>query len=80
MLASVARSYVNLTLACPQCLDTGAEFKFDHVHSKQDVAWAFGDALLQLLDALPEPLLPTSLHPRCTEVTSRDEAFEVSGY
>lgn len=59
------------------CLDTGAEFKFDHVHSKQDVAWAFGDALLQLLDALPEPLLPTSLHPRCAEVTSRDEAFEL---
>lgn len=34
-------------------------------------------ALLELLDSLPEPVVPASLHLQCTLMTSRDEAFEV---
>lgn len=30
-----------------------------------------------MLDALPEPVIPQALHPKCAQVTTRDEAFEV---
>jgi phosphatidylinositol-bisphosphatase len=41
------------------------------------LALAFAQTLLQLLDSLPEPVIPISLHARCAQATSRDEAFEV---
>jgi inositol polyphosphate 5-phosphatase INPP5B/F len=41
------------------------------------LALAVAQTLLQLLDSLPEPVIPVSLYARCAQVTSRDEAFEV---
>jgi hypothetical protein len=41
------------------------------------MALAFAQTLLQFLDSLPEPLIPVSLHARCAQIKSRDEAFEV---
>lgn len=41
------------------------------------VAVAFADALLQLLDSLADPIIPAPLHTKCTQIASRDEAFEV---
>ena len=34
---------------------------------------------MELLRSLPEPLAPWALHPACTDVMDRDEAFEVRG-
>ena len=44
-----------------------------------EVARAFADTLLQLLDSLTEPIVPASLHAKCAETANRDEAFEVNG-
>ena len=44
-----------------------------------ELAHAFADTLMQLLESLTEPIIPASLHVRCTQTTSRDEAFEVTG-
>ncbi|KAI0672159.1 DNase I-like protein [Trametes maxima] len=58
-------------------LDTGADFTFDDPDKNPKVALAFADALLQFLDSLIEPVIPTLLHARCVETKSRDEAFEL---
>ncbi|TFK84297.1 DNase I-like protein [Polyporus arcularius HHB13444] len=58
-------------------LDTGGEFDFGAAEKESKVALAFGDTLLQLLDSLSEPVIPPALHPRCAQMTSRDEAFEL---
>jgi hypothetical protein len=34
--------------------------------------------LLAFLRSLPEPIVPFSLHQRCAEITSQDEAIEVN--
>ncbi|KAK6974368.1 inositol polyphosphate 5-phosphatase OCRL-1 [Favolaschia claudopus] len=60
-----------------ECLDTGAEFPFSATPNDDKVPIAFGETLLRLLDSLPEPLVPVDLYPRCSETTSRDEAFEL---
>lgn len=60
-----------------QSLDTGAEFTVDGPKSDPKTALAFADALLQLLASFVEPVIPTALHAKCAEMTSRDEAFEV---
>ena len=62
-----------------QCLDTGAEFDLDESEGKGKVALAVADTLAQLLDSLVEPVVPAALHGRCAEMSSRDEAFEVTG-
>ncbi|KAJ8488584.1 hypothetical protein ONZ51_g3464 [Trametes cubensis] len=59
------------------CLDTGAEFDLDESEGKGKVALAVADTLAQLLDSLVEPVVPTALHGRCAEMSSRDEAFEL---
>ncbi len=61
-----------------QNLDTGAEFTVGGPESDPTVALAFADTLLQLLGSFVEPVIPTSLHAKCAEMTSRDEAFEVT--
>lgn len=43
----------------------------------EKIACGFAATLVQFLEALPEPLIPPSLHQRCSEVTSKDEAFGV---
>ncbi|KAJ7178211.1 DNase I-like protein [Mycena filopes] len=71
-----------------ECLDTGADFPFPSTPSaagaqddfdKPAIAIAFGETLIRLLNALPEPLVPVELHARCAEISlgGRDEAFEL---
>lgn len=38
---------------------------------------AVAHALIALLDSLPEPIIPFSLHTRCATVNDREEALEV---
>ena len=58
-----------------QCLDTGAEFPFHK--SEKETSLAVGDAFIRLLELLPEPIIPVSLVARCTEVSNKDDAFQV---
>ncbi|KAJ7111389.1 Endonuclease/exonuclease/phosphatase [Mycena epipterygia] len=60
-----------------ECLDTGAEFPFSPNPKDDKAPVAFGETLLRLLDSLTEPIVPTELHTRCVDMTSRDEAFEM---
>ncbi|OBZ76964.1 Inositol polyphosphate 5-phosphatase OCRL-1 [Grifola frondosa] len=60
-----------------ECLDTGAEFVFGCSETEPRVAWAVADTLVRLLESLSEPVVPASLHARCIQMTSRDEAFEL---
>jgi len=66
----------HLITAIRECLDTGADFP---IGSKNDssLALAFAQTLLQFLDSLSEPVVPVSLHARCAQTNSREEAFEV---
>jgi hypothetical protein len=60
-----------------QCLDSGEEFAFSPSTDDPMIVVAFGSTLLQLLNSLVEPIVPSTLHSRCAQVSSRDEAFEV---
>ncbi|KAL6304662.1 DNase I-like protein [Sparassis latifolia] len=60
-----------------ECLDTGADLDCVEQCKESRFALAVGECLLQLLAALPEPVVPIDLHPRCVQMTSRDEAFEL---
>lgn len=60
-----------------ECLDTGEEFPFSPSDNEPHIALAFSMTLLQLLNTLTEPVVPASLHQRCIQMTSRDEAFEL---
>lgn len=71
---------VNVKFSILQSLDTGEEFPSFSDHSSSDVALAFGTTLLELLDALTEPVIPYAVQERCAQATSRDEAFEVSAH
>lgn len=66
--------YLETLTTTHQCLDTGHEFPYSE---DPNVALAFGETLLQLLDSLAEPVIPPMLHAKCLQATSRDEAFEV---
>ncbi|THH21414.1 hypothetical protein EW146_g123 [Bondarzewia mesenterica] len=58
-------------------LDTTADISSPANAATEAFAHAVATVLLALLDSLPEPVIPFSLHARCAEVSSRDEAFEV---
>ncbi|KAJ3544105.1 hypothetical protein NMY22_g2904 [Coprinellus aureogranulatus] len=61
-----------------ECLDTGDEFPWPPATTKEPhIPLAFGSTLLMLLDSLTEPVIPGILHPKCVEMTNRDEAFEL---
>lgn len=66
-----------MVLSRKQCLDTGAEFPFVPNDADTRIHLAFAVTLLRLLDSLVDPVIPATLHSRCTQMTSRDEAFEV---
>jgi len=68
----------HLVATIRECLDTGAKFP-EVIKNDPRLALAFAQALLQLLDSLSEPIIPVSLHARCAQITSRDEAFELLG-
>ncbi|KZT26139.1 DNase I-like protein [Neolentinus lepideus HHB14362 ss-1] len=69
-----------LVASIRESLDTGADFIFkantDGQYDRQTKT-AFGEALLQFLDSLVEPVIPRHLYSRCLQVNDRDEAFEV---
>ncbi|KAJ3980467.1 DNase I-like protein [Lentinula detonsa] len=58
-------------------LDTGNEFPYSHDTRERSIPIAFGAALMELLESLPEYIVPKELHGRCMAVEDRDEAFEV---
>ncbi|KAJ3794881.1 DNase I-like protein [Lentinula aff. detonsa] len=58
-------------------LDTGNEFPYSHDTRERSIPIAFGAALMELLESLPEYIVPKELHGRCVAVEDRDEAFEV---
>ncbi|TDL27765.1 DNase I-like protein [Rickenella mellea] len=58
-------------------LDTGNEISAEEKLSDPHVAIAVGETLLRFLDSLTTPVVPASIHARCMEATSRDEAFEI---
>ncbi|KAJ3741434.1 DNase I-like protein [Lentinula detonsa] len=58
-------------------LDTGNEFPYSHDTRERSIPIAFGAALMELLESLPEYIIPKELHGRCVAVEDRDEAFEV---
>ncbi|THH19550.1 hypothetical protein EW146_g1630, partial [Bondarzewia mesenterica] len=58
-------------------LDTTADISSPANAATEAFAHAVATVLLALLDSLPEPVIPFSLHARCAEVSSRDEAFEM---
>ncbi|KAF5384264.1 hypothetical protein D9615_003431 [Tricholomella constricta] len=60
-----------------ECLDTGDDFPFSPEDASPGVALAFAMTLLRFLDSLIDPVVPASLHSRCVQMTSRDEAFEL---
>ncbi|KAF9531074.1 Endonuclease/exonuclease/phosphatase [Crepidotus variabilis] len=60
-----------------ECLDTGDEFPYSPQTSDTQTRLAFASTLLRLLNSLPEAVIPSHLHPRCLEMSNRDEAFEV---
>ncbi|TFK52904.1 DNase I-like protein [Heliocybe sulcata] len=63
-----------------ECLDTGEEFTFkaeaDGRYDRKTTI-AFGEALLQFLKSLVEPVIPRHLHSKCVQINDRDEAFEL---
>jgi len=62
-----------------ECLDTGSDFPYPIDTSDPKIPLAFATTLLRLLDSLVEPVIPASVHPRCIEMTNRDEAFDLLG-
>lgn len=62
-------------------MDTGADlegFKAkDESLDQAAYAHAVAHTLIALLDSLPEPIIPFSLHTRCAAVNDREEALEV---
>ncbi|KAJ3724182.1 DNase I-like protein [Lentinula guzmanii] len=58
-------------------LDTGNEFPYSHDTRERSIPIAFGAALMELLESLPEYIVPKELHGRCVALEDRDEAFEV---
>ncbi|KAF8065021.1 DNase I-like protein [Lyophyllum atratum] len=67
----------NLVDTIRECLDSGDDFPFAPECDDPQVALAFATTLIRFLDSLVDPIVPVSLHPRCAQMTSRDEAFEL---
>ena len=60
-----------------QSLDSGADFPSHSEEQKHAFQLSVAQCLLQLLDSLPEPIVPFSAQSGCLKAASRDEAFEV---
>ncbi|KAF8581126.1 DNase I-like protein [Ramaria rubella] len=60
-----------------QPLDTSKGVSFPEGADSRSIALAFGDALLQFLDSLTEPVIPWVLHPRCALAKDREDVFEI---
>ncbi|KAL4269489.1 Inositol polyphosphate-related phosphatase domain-containing protein [Pleurotus pulmonarius] len=57
-------------------LDTGTDFPYPVGDVDPAISRAFWDTLWELIMSLTEPIVPFTLQARCTQMTSRDEAFE----
>ncbi|TBU57913.1 DNase I-like protein [Dichomitus squalens] len=66
-----------LVLRIREDLDTGEEFSLEVTQNDSKTTLAFADTLLRLLESLTDPVIPSSLHAKCAQITSRDEAFEI---
>ncbi|KAF8494032.1 Endonuclease/exonuclease/phosphatase [Gautieria morchelliformis] len=62
-----------------QPLDSGkgTDVSFPEDNDQRAIALAYGEALLQFLDSLAEPVIPWVLHPRCALAQDREDAFEI---
>ncbi|KAG1789123.1 DNase I-like protein [Suillus plorans] len=61
-----------------ECLDTGDQFPSPQSGEEHGpLTTAIVSTLVQLLDSLVDPVVPSYLHARCLQMTSRDEAFEL---
>jgi inositol polyphosphate 5-phosphatase INPP5B/F len=60
-----------------QALDEGAELPEPDEKTRQTLSLNVASCLLKLLEALPEPLVPSHLHQACAETANRETAFEV---
>ncbi|CAL1710188.1 unnamed protein product [Somion occarium] len=60
-----------------ECLDTGVELTQPSTCDMERVALAVATCLLELLESLPQPVIPVTLQSRCARVSSRDEAFGI---
>lgn len=56
-----------------KCIDTGEDFPTDHPQPQATIA--MGDLLVQFLEALADPVIPTVHHSACCAATTRDEAY-----
>ncbi|KLO08776.1 DNase I-like protein [Schizopora paradoxa] len=69
------RGDANLVEDIRECLDTGDDFpKFEDAAI---YARSVAEVLVTLLQALPTPVIPASLHQRCISQTDRDEGLEM---
>ncbi|KIY46375.1 DNase I-like protein [Fistulina hepatica ATCC 64428] len=57
-----------------ECIDTGRDFPDP---GTLQITHAVAQTLIQLMDSLQEPVFPYALHTRCTQATSREQAFEL---
>ncbi|KAF8961879.1 DNase I-like protein [Flammula alnicola] len=73
----LARANENIVKNIRECLDTGVEFPYKPETSNPQIPIAFAATLLELLESLSDAIIPAPLHPRCLEMTNRDEAFEL---
>ncbi|KAI0074264.1 DNase I-like protein [Panus rudis PR-1116 ss-1] len=58
-------------------LDTGTEFSSISATDLAAHARAFATCLIELLDSMLDPVIPTSLYDRCVSVGNRDEAYSL---
>lgn len=56
-----------------KCIDTGADFPTDQPQPQATIA--MGDLLVQFLEVLADPVIPTVHHSACCAATTRDEAY-----
>ena len=59
-------------------LDTGSELPKPFPENRSILSLSAAQCLLQFLGSLPDALAPVFLHPRCANISNRDDAFEVS--
>lgn len=68
----------NICMNIRECLDKGDQFPSPQSgEGRGPLVTAIASVLVQLLDSLVDPVVPPSLHARCLQMTSRDEAFEL---
>jgi len=67
----------DLLISIREALDTGADFDFPDGIDPLAVALSMGEALAQLLDSLPVPVIPWAFQSSCGQAENREAAFEL---